>query len=43
MHLRSLDKHRIEWINWLGERPLVFWLIGLSPALAIICLRMLWA
>jgi hypothetical protein len=43
MHLRSLHKYQTDWINWLGERPLVFWIIGLSPALAIICLRMIWA
>jgi hypothetical protein len=43
MHLHSLHKHRVDWINWLGERPLAFWLIGLLPALAIICFRMVWA
>jgi hypothetical protein len=43
MHMHSLHKHRVDWINWLGERPLAFWIIGLSPWLAIICLKMTWA
>jgi hypothetical protein len=38
MHLHSLTKHRTDWINWLGERPLAFWIIGLFPWLALICL-----
>jgi len=36
MHLHSLHKHRVDWINWLGDRPLLFWVISLSPWLAII-------
>jgi hypothetical protein len=35
MHMRSLHKHQSEWINRLGERPLAFWIICLSPWLAI--------
>jgi hypothetical protein len=38
MHLHSLTRHRVDWINWLGERPLVFWIIGLFPFLALIYL-----
>lgn len=41
MHLHSLNQHRIDWINWLGERPLAFWIIGLSPWL--LALIFLWA
>jgi hypothetical protein len=41
--MRSLHKHQTDWINWLAERPLVFCGIALLPALAIICLRMVWA
>ena len=36
MHMHSLHKHQTDWINWLGERPLAFWIIGLSPWLALI-------
>jgi hypothetical protein len=36
MHLHILNQHRIDWVNWLGERPLAFWIIGLSPWLALI-------
>jgi hypothetical protein len=43
MHLRSLHKHRVGWINWLGAKPVAFWILGLLLALAIICLRMIWA
>jgi hypothetical protein len=43
MHLRSLDKHRVDWIDWLAAKPVAFWIIGLLPALAIMCLMMVWA
>jgi hypothetical protein len=36
MHLHSLNHHRADWINWLGDRPLAFWIFGLSPWLALI-------
>jgi hypothetical protein len=35
MHMRSLHKHQADWINWLGKRPLAFWIICLSPWLVI--------
>ena len=31
MHMRSLHKRQADWINWLGERPLAFWILALSP------------
>jgi len=32
MHLRSLDKQRVDWIDWLAAKPVSFWIIGLLPA-----------
>ena len=36
MHMHSLHKHQTDCINWLGERPLAFWIIGLFPWVALI-------
>jgi len=38
MHLHSLNPHRVDWINWLGDRPLAFWIIGLIPWLTLIAI-----